>query len=52
MIVSPLNYPGNKARILKYLVPIFPQCNNFVDVFCGSGIVGLNSNSKNIILND
>ncbi|MGX2985311.1 DNA adenine methylase [Helicobacter sp. 23-1048] len=53
MILSPLNYVGNKARILKSLLPLFPQqITNFVDVFCGSGIVGLNAKSKNLILND
>lgn len=53
MIVSPLNYPGNKARILKSLIPLFPQdTTTFVDIFCGSGIVGLNAKSKRLILND
>lgn len=53
MIVSPLNYPGNKARILKSLIPLFPQSTTtFVDIFCGSGIVGLNAKSKRLILND
>lgn len=53
MIISPLNYPGNKARILKSLFEYLPQnCETFVDVFCGSGIVGLNSGAKKIILND
>lgn len=53
MIVSPLNYPGNKARILKSLMPLFPQdIAIFVDIFCGSGIVGLNAKSKRLILND
>lgn len=53
MIISPLNYPGNKARVLKNLFEILPQNGEiFVDVFCGSGIVGLNSNFEKIILND
>lgn len=53
MIVSPLNYPGNKARILKSLMPLFPKdIAIFVDIFCGSGIVGLNAKSKRLILND
>ncbi len=52
MIVSPLNYPGNKARILKNIIPHFLKSNLFVDVFCGSGIVGLNSKSAKILLND
>lgn len=53
MILSPLNYVGNKARILKSLIPLFPQSTTtFVDIFCGSGIVGLNAKSKRLILND
>lgn len=53
MVASPLNYPGNKARILKEIIPLFPQeIESFVDVFCGSGIVGLNSSAKSILLND
>ncbi len=53
MIMSPLNYPGNKTRIIKNLFEILPcNCGIFVDVFCGSGIVGLNSNANKIVLND
>lgn len=53
MIVSPLNYPGNKARILNSLITLFAKdINTFVDVFCGSGIVGLNATAKSLILND
>ena len=52
MIVSPLNYPGNKARILKHIIPYFLQSNLFVNVFCGSGIVGLNSKATKLLLND
>lgn len=53
MIISPLNYSGNKSKILKNLVSLFPKdINTFVDIFCGSGIVGLNAEFKNLILND
>lgn len=53
MIVSPLNYPGNKAKILKQIIELFPNnTQEFVDVFCGSGIVGLNSKCKKLHLND
>lgn len=53
MILSPLNYVGNKSRILKSLLPLFPpKITHFVDVFCGSGIVGLNAKSSALILND
>ena len=34
-------------------MPLFPQnIATFVDIFCGSGIVGLNAKSKRLILND
>ena len=34
-------------------MPLFPQdIATFVDIFCGSGIVGLNTKSKRLILND
>ena len=53
MVVSPLNYPGNKARILNSLNTLFAKdIDIFVDVFCGSGIVGLNAKAKKLILND
>jgi len=53
MIKNPISYPGNKNRLLRQLVPEFPEnINTFVDVFCGSGVVGINSNANSIIFND
>lgn len=52
MINSPLNYTGNKFKLLNQLIPYLIKAENFVDVFAGSGLVGLNSFSKNIVLND
>lgn len=53
MVVSPLNYSGNKAKILKHIIPLFPKDTKiFADIFCGSGIVGLNSSNQKLILND
>lgn len=53
MIISPLNYPGNKARILNSLIALFAKdIELFVDVFCGSGIVGLNTTAQRLVLND
>ena len=53
MIQNPISYPGNKNKLLKELIPLFPQdINTFVDVFCGSGVVGVNSEAHNIICND
>ena len=53
MIKNPISYPGNKNKLLKEIIPLFPkEINVFVDVFCGSGVVGVNSNAKNINCND
>lgn len=52
MINSPLNYTGNKYKLLKQLIPCLFETEDFVDVFAGSGLVGLNSKSNNVILND
>lgn len=53
MIKNPISYPGNKNRLLKQLLPEFPEnINTFVDVFCGSGVVGVNANTNMIICND
>lgn len=53
MINSPLNYTGNKFKLLNQLIPYLNgQSNKFIDVFAGSGLVGLNSDCKEIVLND
>ena len=53
MVISPLNYTGNKAKSTKELIDIFPQdIDYFVDAFCGSCQVAFNSNAKQIICND
>lgn len=53
MIISPLNYAGNKAKVLKNLINLFPSnIDLFVDVFAGSGIVAFNSNVPKILCND
>lgn len=42
-IKSPLNYTGNKYRILRQIVPYFPAgINTMVDLFCGGATVGIN----------
>ena len=52
-IKSPINYVGNKYRLLKDLVPLFPKdINTFVDVFSGSGTVLINVNANKYIYND
>lgn len=53
MIKNPISYPGNKNRLLKQLIPEFPtNIETFVDVFCGSGVVGVNTDAKKIVCND
>ncbi len=53
MAISPLNYPGNKAKSLKELLSIIPNdIDVFVDAFAGSGMVSFNSSAKEIICND
>ena len=38
-IKSPMNYIGNKYRILDQIKVYFPDnINNFVDLFCGDGL--------------
>lgn len=44
---SPIFYMGNKYKLLKQLIPLFPkECNTFLDLFGGSGVVSMNYNGK------
>lgn len=53
MIINPLSYPGNKNKLLSQIIPELPDdCSQIVEIFCGSGVVSINSNIKNILLND
>lgn len=52
-IKSPLNYIGGKHRLLKQILPLFPQnINTFVDLFSGGANVGINVKANNYIFND
>ena len=52
-IKSPLNYTGNKYRLLNQFEKFFPkEIDTFVDLFCGGATVGFNVNAKKIILID
>ena len=43
-INTPLNYTGNKYRILDQILPLFPNnINRFIDLCCGSSTVGINA---------
>ena len=50
---APLNYTGNKFKLLSQIIPLFPDnINTFVDLFCGSSTVSLNVIANEIICND
>lgn len=52
-IKSPINYIGNKYKLLPQIIPQFPdKINTFVDLFGGSGTVILNANAEHYIYND
>ncbi len=53
MINSPLNYSGNKAKVVDQILKHFPEnITKITEIFAGSAIISLNSNIKNIVLND
>lgn len=52
-IKSPINYTGNKYRILSQITKYFPQkIDTFVDLFCGGATVGFNVDANHIVLID
>lgn len=52
-IKSPINYIGNKYKLIDQIIPLFPDnINTFVDVFGGSGTVLINTKAKHYIYND
>lgn len=52
-IKSPLNYEGNKSKLLDQILPLFPKnINTFYDVFCGSGVVFSNVEASKIVATD
>ena len=49
-IKSPLNYHGNKYKILPQIIPLFPKSiNTFIDAFGGSATVLLNTMANRYI---
>lgn len=52
--ISPIFYMGNKKKLIKKgLIDLFPKnIDTFVDVFAGSGVVGMNTKAKEYIVND
>ena len=52
-IKSPLNYVGGKYKLLKEILPLFPNdIDTFVDLFGGGFNVGINVNAEHIVYND
>ncbi|MGL5896538.1 MAG: Dam family site-specific DNA-(adenine-N6)-methyltransferase [Lactococcus lactis] len=52
-IKSPLNYIGGKYKLLKQIVPLFPEpIETFVDLFSGGANVGINVDARRYIFND
>jgi len=50
---TPLNYTGNKSRLISQFMPYFPkEIDTFVDLFCGGATVGLSINAKKVIFID
>lgn len=48
-----VNYTGNKQRLLKKLLPLFPpSCNKFIDACCGGMSVAMSVDYPNIVAND
>lgn len=53
IVKSPLNYVGTKYKLMERLKKLFPNdISTFYDVFCGSGTVYLNTDSRNYSIND
>lgn len=52
-IKSPLNYIGGKYKLLKQIIPLFPESiETFVDLFSGGANVGINVDASRYIFND
>ena len=52
LLKSPMNYIGNKYRILDQILPLFPVCNTFVDLFAGGLDVSVNADAADVYCND
>lgn len=52
-IKSPINYIGNKYKLISQIIPLFPDdISMFVDVFGGSGTVLINTKAEHYLYND
>lgn len=52
-IKSPINYIGNKYKLISQIISLFPnEISMFVDVFGGSGTVLINTKAEHYMYND
>lgn len=52
-VSSPLNYVGNKFKLLDDIIPLIPEdTTKIIEVFAGSAMVSINTNIKDVVLND
>jgi len=52
-MTTPLNYTGNKSRLMSQFTNYFPDnIGIFVDLFCGGATVGLSVNARKVIFID
>lgn len=50
---SPMNYIGNKYRIISDIEEYFPsKIDTFTDLFCGGLDVSINTNAEHTVCND
>ena len=49
---SPMNYIGNKYRLLNQIIPLLPATNRFVDLFAGGLDVAINHKAADVYCND
>lgn len=49
---GPITYQGNKRRLMPQIAPLLKPTRVFVDLFCGSGTVGLNAPAEKVLFND
>ncbi len=53
MLYSPLNYQGNKSRIVDCLLSLLPQdVSSIREIFCGSAVFSFASDVNKVFLND
>lgn len=52
-IKSPINYIGNKFKLISQIIPLFPDdISMFADIFGGSGTVLINTKAEYCLYND